>query len=140
MPIYRCTIPQASVSDEDKSEIALEITRIHCDACPGTPESFVHVVFEEVPRGNGFRGGQHSAATLVHGTIRAGREQSVRTRIVTDISQMWSKVTGQSENDILALVVEVPASNAVEGGSVMPEPGEEAQWLARHGLVNESPT
>ncbi|MGH8999859.1 MAG: tautomerase family protein, partial [Acidimicrobiia bacterium] len=132
MPIYRCTIPQASVSDEHKEQIALEITRIHCEACPGTPQRFVHVVFEEVSPGNGFCGGQRSKASLVHGTIRGGRDQPVRSGIVTEISRTWSKITGQSEDDILALVIEVPAGNVVEGGAVMPEPGQEAAWLAEH--------
>jgi len=30
-------------------------------------------------------------------------------------------------------LLEVPAAWVMEGGAVMPEPGEEAAWLARHG-------
>ena len=30
------------------------------------------------------------------------------------------------------MTTDVPASWAFEGGEVMPEPGEEAEWLARH--------
>jgi phenylpyruvate tautomerase PptA (4-oxalocrotonate tautomerase family) len=137
MPVYRCTIAQASVTAEQKAEIAQEITRIHCEltTVPKTAASFVHVIFEEVPPGNGFSGGEPSSKALIVGQIRAGRSGEVKTKLLLAISELWNRVTGKSPDDILVAVQDVPARDMVEGGVILPDPGQEEAWLAEHGLT-----
>jgi phenylpyruvate tautomerase PptA (4-oxalocrotonate tautomerase family) len=135
MPIYRCTVPQASVTSEQKAEIAREITRIHCELTSGTPAGFVHVIFEEVQSGNRFSGGEPSSKALIVGRIRAGRSGEVKAKLLLGISEAWKRVTGQPERDILVAVQDVPARDVVEGGWVLPEPGQEDAWLSEHGLT-----
>jgi hypothetical protein len=44
-----------------------------------------------------------------------------------------AEALGRAPGDVRVSLLEVPASWVMEGGAVMPEPGEEAAWLARHG-------
>jgi len=134
MPVYRCITPPDSIAQDVRAVIAEDITRIHCELTSGTPRSFVHVIFEEVAPGRMFSGGTPSEKTLITGQIRAGRTAEVRTRLVQEISRAWNRATGQSEEDILVAVTEFRASDVVEGGIPLPEPGEEAGWLAAHGV------
>ena len=52
------------------------------------------------------------------------------------IEQMRASVhthTGIALDDVGMITADVPASWVLEGGEIMPEPGEEAEWLAKHG-------
>ena len=42
---------------------------------------------------------------------------------------MWTRLTGQPEGEVLVTVIEVPSENMIEGGRIMPEPGQEQAWL-----------
>jgi len=78
---------------------------------------------------------------LLHEGEQKSYQPPVPNRSITVLSRAEPRYTEEARRKKIkgsvALVVEVPASNVVEDGSVMPEPGEEAQWLARHGLMNE---
>jgi hypothetical protein len=47
--------------------------------------------------------------------------------MLKDLSQMWTRLTGQP--DVLVTLTEVPAENMMEGGLFLPEPGHEQAWL-----------
>jgi phenylpyruvate tautomerase PptA (4-oxalocrotonate tautomerase family) len=55
MPTYVCTIKEGRLSPDQKSRIAGEITRIHCEVT-GAPTFFAQVIFEEVKSGQLFHG------------------------------------------------------------------------------------
>jgi phenylpyruvate tautomerase PptA (4-oxalocrotonate tautomerase family) len=122
------------VSPEQKAAIAGEITRIHCGLNPGTPTGFVHVIFTDVAPGDGFVGGEISTKSVIIGLIRAGRSREIKTGLLLGISEAWQKITGQAEEDIVVGLQDIPAKDVVEGGLILPEPGEEEAWLAEHGL------
>jgi len=45
---------------------------------------------------------------------------------------MWIRVTGQSEAELIDLIVsltETDPANAIEAGLILPEPGREQQWF-----------
>ena len=50
MPHYRCIIPKDALSFEQRQQIALAFTDIHCGST-GAPRSFVSVTFIETPEG-----------------------------------------------------------------------------------------
>jgi hypothetical protein len=41
-----------------------------------------------------------------------------------------SRVTGLAVEEVLVVIQSSPAHAAVEGGRVLPEPGQEAAWVA----------
>jgi hypothetical protein len=64
-------------------------------------------------------------STVLSGAIRLGRDLETRQRILRELSQMWTRVTGQPEEELLVSLWENPAENAMEGGAIFPEIGQE---------------
>ena len=128
MPIYHCTSQGGLLADSTRENIAKEITRIHCDAT-GAPASFVNVLFHETQEGRYFVEGQRSGHSIVFGAIRKGRTVETRQAMLKEFSQMWTRLTGQPEGEVLVTLIEVPSENMIEGGRIMPEPGQEQAWL-----------
>ena len=61
------------------------------------------------------------------GAIRLGRDLETRQRILADLSRMWTRLTGQPEEELLISLWENPAENVIEGGSIFPALGQEQQ-------------
>jgi phenylpyruvate tautomerase PptA (4-oxalocrotonate tautomerase family) len=129
MPLYQCITPAGTVPDSVRPQIAKEITRLHVEAT-NAPPSFVHVIILDVPAGAHYTGGEPDThTTLISGTIRAGRSVAVRQNLMKGISQSWSNLTGQPEEQLLINISEVDASTVMEAGLLLPQPGEEAAWF-----------
>ena len=132
MPIYQCITPAGTVADPVRPQIAKEITRLHVEAT-NAPPSFVHVIILDVPSGAHYTAGEpETQTTLITGTIRAGRSLAVRQNLMKAISQSWSSLTGQPEEQLLINITEVDASIAMEARVILPQPGEEAAWFKRN--------
>ena len=126
MPIYQCSSPAGLLDDSARGKLAEEITRIHCDAT-GVPASYVNVIFTDVPDGHYFVAGKPAAHSFLSAAIRSGHDVTVRQSILRNLSQTWSRLTGQPEEELLLSLWENPAENAMEGGSVFPGIGQEHQ-------------
>jgi phenylpyruvate tautomerase PptA (4-oxalocrotonate tautomerase family) len=124
VPLYQCISPQGLLDDAVRGELADEITRIHCDAT-GVPPSFVNVMFLDVPSGRYFVAGKPAAHSVMNVAIRAGRDLATRQRILRELSQMWTRLSGQPEEELLISLWENPAENVIEGGSIFPALGQE---------------
>lgn len=122
MPMYRWAVPQDSVSLEQRAEVALAFTDIHCGGT-GAPRNFVHVVFEErEPKAGRER-------FYLDGFNRAGRPQEVKDQLLAELLQAFQAITGAPHGDVGGRIIDGPAKWTMEGGMVLPEPGEEtAEW------------
>ncbi len=128
MPLYRCNIRKGLTTETQREHIAKEIVRIHCGVT-GAPPSFVHAFFDEVaadtlPDGK---------AAFVLGSIRWGRTDEQKQQIVSELQDVVARTTGQAPEAVGVVTADVPSKWNMEGGELLPEPGEEAAWLARHG-------
>ena len=130
MPLYTCITTAKTLADDTKAALAAEITRIH-SSITRAPTSFVHVVFQELPATSVFTDSRPSQPLLINGIIRAGRTDTDKTLLATDISSSSSRIAGIPEARILVSIADRPARFAVEGGRVLPEPGAEDDWLAQ---------
>jgi phenylpyruvate tautomerase PptA (4-oxalocrotonate tautomerase family) len=128
MPIYQCISPEGLLDESTRGNLADEITRIHCDAT-GVPPSFVNVIFIDVPDGGYFVAGEPSTHSVVNGAIRIGHDIATRQTILRNLSQMWTRLTGQPEEELLISLWENQAENAMEGGSIFPAVGQGQQSL-----------
>lgn len=137
MPVYTCVVRPDDLAGEQKAMIAREITRIHCDVT-GAPPVFVQVFFREIAPGDGFVGGEPFAKSTIVGLIRAGRSPAAKEKLLFGISEAWCAVTGQAAKNVFVAVVDLPAKNILEDGVLLPEPGEEQEWLAARGLADAS--
>ena len=127
MPLYLCNAAKGAISDDAKPKIAADITRIHCDVT-GAPPQFVHAFFVEEDVAPPLDG----KSAVLFGSIRANRTDAQKAQIIAEMRQSISTHAGIDLDAVGAMTTDVPASWAFEGGEVMPEPGEEAEWLARH--------
>ena len=132
MPLYTALYHADLLTLDQRAEIAAGITDIHLELAGGLRQ-FVNVVFEAYPTGYGFNAGVAGSPMVVRGSIRAGREQSVKTKMMEAISALVFRVTDIDKKNLTVSIAEVKASNAMEGGIVLPEPGEEAAWLEKVG-------
>lgn len=127
MPLYLCNARDGAISEDAKAKIAADITRIHCDVTDAPPD-FVHAFFFEnapmPPLGD--------AAVSLHGNIRGGRTDAQHEQIRREMRQSVHEHTGIDLDAIAMNTVEIPASWVMEGGDLLPEPGEEAAWLEAH--------
>jgi len=127
MPLYICNALKGVIDDVAKPKIADDITRIHCDVT-GAPPQFVHAFFLEdspsQPLGD--------KRAVLFGSIRAGRTDAQKAQIISEMQASVHAHTGIAMEDIEMTTADVPASWVLEGGEIMPEPGEEAEWLAKH--------
>ena len=131
MPFYTCYTSQDALSAGQKAHVAQEITRIHVGHT-GAPRGFVRVLFQEAATGDCYTGGEVADFGMIRGVIRAGRTAQTKEALLRDLWELLQTVTGLGDDELLVSVQENPAGNAMEGGEVLPEPGEEAEWMARH--------
>ena len=127
MPLYRCTVLTGLTTEAQRARIAKEIVRIHCEVTEAPP-SFVHAFFTEAPA-SGLPDGK---IAFVLGSIRWGRSDDQKARIVSELTDVIADVTGRNRSEVGVVTADVPSKWIMEGGELLPEPGEEAAWLERH--------
>jgi phenylpyruvate tautomerase PptA (4-oxalocrotonate tautomerase family) len=125
VPIYQCYSPAGLLDEATRGKVAEEITRIHCEAT-GVPASWVNVMFTEVPAGQYFVGGIPAAHSALSAAIRSGHDVAMRQGILRSLSQMWTRLTGQPEEELILSLWENPPENAMEGGTIFPAVSQEA--------------
>jgi phenylpyruvate tautomerase PptA (4-oxalocrotonate tautomerase family) len=127
MPIYRFKVPQGSVEYEKREKIAVDVTNTHCGSTLA-PRHFVHVFFDEQPEGSE---SDYPTRYYLDAINRAGRPQEVKDQLLNDLLDCFTSHTGVLRDDISGRIGETPAAWAMEGGQVLPEPGQEtAEWYA----------
>jgi phenylpyruvate tautomerase PptA (4-oxalocrotonate tautomerase family) len=129
VPIYSCTTNDSTLSADTKKALASEIAKIHSEI-NHVPSTYVNVVFYELPADNVYTDGVPASPVLVSGWIREGHPKAETTRLATEIASAVTRITGVPAARVLVVFESSPASFAIEGGRVLPEPGEEAAWIA----------
>ncbi|MGX1548110.1 tautomerase family protein [Streptomyces adustus] len=133
MPIYTCTTTKGTLTSAVKARLAAEITRIHA-AVNHVPPAYVNVVFSELLTDSVFAGGQPAAPLILTGWARRGHPQDEATRLGPELSSALARIWGLGEDRTMVVLQDGPARSAVEGGRVLPEPGEEKEWLSRTAI------
>jgi len=130
LPTYICTSLENRLAPEQKELIVADITRIHC-AATEAPSYFVQVIFETVVAQNYFVGGkplQHDLI-FIYGRIRTGRAMQTKTRMIQDMAEAVGLAARIPKTGVWIYIGELPARHLIEGGHVLPEPGDEDAWF-----------
>lgn len=132
MPLY--TLASKKPFDErTRFDIAQVITDVHC-GLTGAPSEFVNVVFM-----TGYR--MRRGTTLgVNGNVRMGGDRT-EGLYETLHQQMHERVSRAAKLDlekVLVTLIGVESNWVVEGGMVLPFPGDEAEWLDRKTAMHEA--
>ena len=123
MPFYQFTVPSDSPSSELKAEIADAVTKVHTSVT-GAPESYVNVSFTEVPPGSIFVAGKAVPYGRMVGLIRSGRTQEEKCRLINELAEAWSEVSGEPREGFALFIQEIPGSAMTEYGQILPEASE----------------
>ncbi len=129
MPFYRCYVPDDSVPIEKRQEVAKAFTDIHCGST-GAPRSFVHVAFFDSADSD------FPTQYYIDGGNRAGRPAEVREKLLSDLKSAFVDITGISADQLDGRITEGRASWTMEGGQVLPEPGEEGPEWYEHAAAD----
>ena len=127
-PVYQCYSPKGLLSKSAKAKLAEEMTSMYCNIT-GAPESWVKVLFREIPDGECFVGGKAARQSLILGINRHGRDLETRRAMLRELSQIWTRNSGQSEADLWISVTEIDHTNVIDDGLFIPEPGHEHEWF-----------
>ena len=129
MPIYTCTVADSTFNADTKRALAGEIARIH-SSINHVPSTYVNVAFHELAADGLYTDGVPASPVLVSGWVREGHDEDDTTRLATEIATAVSRICDIDAKRVLAVMESSPARFAVEGGRVLPEPGQEKSWLA----------
>jgi hypothetical protein len=59
--------------------------------------------------------------------------QESTTRLALELASAGARISGVDQGHVMVVIEDSPASSAVEGGRVLPEPGQEEEWLCQAG-------
>jgi phenylpyruvate tautomerase PptA (4-oxalocrotonate tautomerase family) len=128
MPVYTCTTTAATLTTDVKAALAGEFARIH-SSVNHVPSTYVNVVFHELPADAVYTDGRPADPVLVNGWVRSGHPEDRTARLATEIAAAVTRITGIAAERVLVVIQNSPAKFAVEGGRVLPEPGQEQAWI-----------
>jgi len=89
------------------------------------PEQFVHVIFSDgIPI-------RDNKTLHIHANVRKGREQSKITKLRETLTIECANILKVKEAEIHINLLEIEAKWIMEGGYIMPSPGEEDEWMEK---------
>ena len=118
MPLYTVITEDGFVSDEAKSKIAREITRIHTTIMK-VPAGFARVVFLSYPKGSGYAAGKAAPTGALKCVLRSGHTNEDKTEMLKQLWSMFQGLTGIPTDQLAISLQEIPSSNAMEMGQIM---------------------
>lgn len=130
MPTYYVATAAERLSAAERHEIAAAITRLHSEVT-GAPAFFAQVIFTEIAPGNHFVGGMraNADAVFIQGQLRAGRTSAQKRDLLVRIVDAVGAATRIPKRLIWAYISELPPTQMIEYGHLLPEPGKEDRWL-----------
>jgi phenylpyruvate tautomerase PptA (4-oxalocrotonate tautomerase family) len=120
MPLYTITTQAGVLDGLAKAYLADRLTSFHTEYA-GVPGNWVHVVFQEYPVGNGFTAGRPSPTVALTLLIRTGRSEDYKREMLKRLWALLQGATGACDEEIVLGIQEVPSSQSMEMGQVMPE-------------------
>jgi hypothetical protein len=87
----------------------------------GVPKNWAHIVFHECPIGSGFTAGRPSPTAALTLLIRTGRSADYKREMLKRLWSLVQTATGAPDEEIVLGIQEVPSSQAMEMGQIMPD-------------------
>ncbi|BFM17830.1 tautomerase family protein [Maricurvus nonylphenolicus] len=125
MPLYNIS-SRTRLPESVQKQVAQKVVDVHC-GLTGAPETFVNVVFfENTPLRPGIS--HHIGAN-----VRKGRTGEMNETLTQEMLNQLADVISVSNAAMEISLFEMPAQWIMEGGEILPEPGEEAfcEWLQK---------
>ena len=120
MPLYMITTQTGVLDDPAKTGLAEKLTAFHAEYA-AVPENWVHIVFQEYAIGSGFSAGRPSPTAALTLLIRSGRSADYKREMLKRLWALVQAATGAPDEEIVLGIQEVPSSQAMEMGKIMPD-------------------
>lgn len=120
MPLYTVTTQTGVLSSDARADLAARLTTLHCELS-GVPPNWVHIIFQDYAAGSGFTAGKPAAAAALTVLIRAGRSPEYKRGLLKRAWDLVQHATGAPDDQIVLGIQEVPPSQAMEMGQIMPD-------------------
>ena len=131
MPTYTVTNSNFNLSSKQQRNLAEGITKVH-NIVTGANTYFAQVIFNKTKKNNHFMGGKKvkEPSMFLLGQIRAGRSKEVKDKLISDLKDVMVKNSKLDETQIWVYIIDLPPSQMIEYGAVLPESGKEKEWFA----------
>jgi phenylpyruvate tautomerase PptA (4-oxalocrotonate tautomerase family) len=123
MPLYTVTTQAGVLNGEAKAKLAGDLTELHSEYS-GVPKNWVHIVFQDYAPGSGFTAGEASATAALTLLIRTGRSPEYKRELLRRLWDLLQDATSSPDDEIVLGIQEVPPSQAMEMGHLMPDVAE----------------
>ena len=120
MPLYTVTTQSGVLDAGEKKDLAAQLTNLHAEYA-GVPKDWVHVVFLDYAVGSGFTAGEPAATASMTLLIRSGRAADYKRALLTRLWALLQTATRAPDDQLVIGIQEVPASQAMEMGKIMPD-------------------
>jgi len=129
VPVYTVTTEMGRLDQEQKERLATGITGIHGEET-GASEPLIHVLFLSYPKHSAWSSSKPGSPILVSASLRSGRSEDIRQRMLQRINDLICEVTQISARNVIVTLFDCPSHWAMEAGMVTPgaDPVAEAAW------------
>ena len=132
MPTYTVTNSNFTLSSKQQKNLAEGITKVH-NVVTGANTYFAQVIFNKTKNNNHFVGGKKlkEPSIFLFGQIRAGRPKKIKDKLISDLRDIIIKNSKLNEIQVWVYIVDLPPSQMIEYGKVLPESGKEKEWFSK---------
>ena len=132
MPTYTVTNSNFNLSSKQQKNLAEGITKVH-NVVTGANTYFAQVIFNKTKRNNHFMGGKKvkEASLFLVGQIRAGRPKKIKDKLISYLKETLIKNSKLDETQVWVYIIDLPPSQMIEYGEVLPESGKEKEWFSK---------
>ena len=130
MPTYTVTNSNFNLSSIQQTKLAKGITKVH-NIVTGANTYFAQVIFNKTKKNNHFMGGKKvkEPSLFLFGQIRAGRSKKVKDKLISELKNILAQNSKLDETQIWVYINDLPPSQMIEYGAVLPESGKEKEWF-----------
>ena len=130
MPTYTVTNSNFNLTSKQQKRLAEGITKVH-NVVTGANTYFAQVIFNKTKNTDHFMGGKKvkEPSLFLHGQIRAGRSKKVKDKLIADLRNILIRKSKLDETQVWVYIVDLPPSQMIEYGAVLPESGKESEWF-----------
>ena len=130
MPTYTVTNSNFNLKTKQKEEIAKGITKIH-NKVTGANTYFAQVIFNKTNDNDHFMGGKkvREPQIFLHGQIRDGRNNRIKKKLILELRNILVKKSNLDKTQVWVYIDELPASQMIEYGEILPKSGKETEWF-----------
>ena len=130
MPTYTVTNSNFNLTSQQQKKIAEGITKVH-NVVTGANTYFAQVIFNKTKKNNHFMGGKKlkEPSMFLLGQIRAGRTKEIKDKLISKLKDILIKKSRLDETQVWVYIIDLPPSQMIEYGAVLPESGKENEWF-----------